>query len=237
MQKPAAGWFFLHLVISFVQKCYWKIVLFLFELYIHMRFFGSRTLPSFVNTIQSFILMENTLKRYWVRVVKILVPFLVNIWGFANFLVYALKTYLEKYLHCCIFDSIVIPSDLDFAKAKVRLKLVSDFFPNSPCLSGHILESKGMCMIFQRNSKNTLKKGKKGKTSFGKNIQNSKIFWKRVCFLSHLYLQTLQGLLPCFPISSAYIILFSSSLPAKQFMTKFAWNVELLHVLSSICST
>ena len=70
------------------------------------------------------------------------------------------------------------------------------------------------------------------KTSLGKNIQNFKIFWKRACFLSHLYLQILQGLLPCFLISPAFMILFSSSLPAKQFMTKTAWNFELLHVLS-----
>ena len=80
-----------------------------------------------------------------------------------------------------------------------------------------------MCTIFPKKSK--IFEG------LGKNIQNFKIFWKRACFLSHLYLKTLKRLLPCFLISSAFVISFSSFLPSKQFKTEIVWNFELCHVL------
>ena len=45
-------------------------------------------------------------------------------------------------------------------------------------VSGPILESKGMCVIFQKKDKKTAKKIKKGKIfeNLGKNVQNLKVF-------------------------------------------------------------
>ena len=80
-----------------------------------------------------------------------------------------------------------------------------------------------------------LKKGKKGKTlkSLGKDIQNFKIFWKRAGFLSHLDLKTLERLFPCFLISSAIMILFSSILSCFIKSKVFATHSEVWFLSSN----
>ena len=63
------------------------------------------------------------------------------------------------------------------------IQLVFWFYTNWTLYPQPILESKGVCAIFQKKGK---KRAKKSKTfeNLSKNVQNLKIFWKRAAIIA-----------------------------------------------------